>query len=67
MEDVIVLLAILKKVNITKIMLPRYSFSLSWIDQYTKFLSGKKLNLATLQHLATCGVISKGWSEKIAK
>ena len=66
MEDVIVLSAILKKVNITKTMLQPYSFSLSWIEQYTKFLSDTKLNLATLQHLVTW-VISKGMSEKIAK
>ena len=41
--------------------------TLSWVEQYTKFLSDNKLNLATLQHLVTCGVISKGMSEKIAK
>ena len=67
MEDVIALSAILKKVNAAKVMLQPYSFSLSWVEQYTKFLSDKKLNLATLQHLLTCGVTSKGISEKIAK
>ena len=41
--------------------------TLSWVEQYTKFLSDNKLNLATLQHLVTCGVISKGMSEKIVK
>ena len=41
--------------------------TLSWVEQYTKFLSDNKLNLATLQHLVTCGAISKGMSEKIAK
>ena len=40
---------------------------LPWVEQYTRFLSDKKLNLVTLQHLLTCGVISKGMSEKIAK
>ena len=48
-------------------MLQPYSFLLSWVEQYTKFLSDKKLNLDTLQHLITCGVISKGMNEKIAK
>ena len=67
MEDVIALSAILKKVNVTKTMLQPYSFLLSWVEQYTRFLSDKKLNLVTLQHLLTCGVISKGISEKIAK
>ena len=67
MEDVIALSAILKKVNVTETMLQLYSFSLSWVEQYTKFLSDKKLSLATLQHLVTCGVIPKGMSEKIAK
>ena len=67
MEDIIALSAILKKVNVTKAMLQPYSFSLLWVKHYTKFLSDKKLNSATLQHLVTCGVISKGMSEKIAK
>ena len=48
-------------------MLQSYIFLLSWVKQYTKFLLDKKLNLATLQHLVTCGVISKGVSEKISK
>ena len=33
---------------------------MSRVEQYTKFLSDKKLHMATLQHLVTCGVISKG-------
>ena len=41
--------------------------TLSWVEQYTKFLSDNKLNLATLQHLVTCGVISKGMSAKKSK
>ena len=53
--------------NATKIMLQPYSFSLSWFEEYTKFLSDKKLNLATLQHLVIWRVISKGMNEKIAK
>ena len=32
MEDVIALLANLKKVNVTKTMLQPYSFSLSWVE-----------------------------------
>ena len=67
MENVIALSAILKKVNVTKTMLQLYSFSLPWVEQYIKFLLDKKLSLATLQHLVTCGVISEGMSEKIAK
>ena len=67
MKDVIALSAILKKVNVTKTMLQPYSFTLSWFERYTKFLSDKKLNLATLEPLLTCGVISKGMNEKIAK
>ena len=53
--------------NATKIMLQPYSFSLSWFEEYTKFLSDKKLNLATLQHLVIWGLISKGMNEKVAK
>ena len=48
MEDIIVLSAILKKVNVTKAMLQPYIFSLSCVDKYTKFLSNKILDLATL-------------------
>ena len=67
MKDVISLLIILKKVNVTNTMLSSYSFSLSWVEQYTKFLPHIKTALATLQHLVTCGVISKEMSQKIAK
>ena len=51
MENVITLLAVLKKVNITKTMLQPYNFSLSWVEQYAKFLSEENLNLATLKFL----------------
>ena len=66
MEDVITLSAILKKVSVTKTMLQSYSFSQSRVEQKTKFLSKNKISLHC-KHLVTCGVISKGMSEKIAK
>ena len=55
MKDVIALSAILKKVNVTKTILPHYSFSLLWVELYTKFFSDKN------------GLLSKGMSEKIEK
>ena len=53
--------------NVTKTILQSYSFSLSWVEQNNRFLSHTKGNLAILQHLLTCRVISKRMSEKIAK
>ena len=56
-----------EKWMLLKTVLQPYNFSLSWLEQYTKFLSNKKLSLATLQHFVTCEVISKGMSGKILK
>ena len=67
MEDATELSAVLKQVNVTKTMLQSCGFSLSWVKQYNKFLSQRKTNLAKMQHLVNCGVISKGMSEKISK
>ena len=37
MENVIAILGILKKVNVTKAMLHPYGFSLPWVEHFTKF------------------------------
>ena len=62
MEDFIALSLILKEVNVTKTIIQPFFKCLSFC---LSFLLEKKWNLATLQHLLTCRVISKGMNEEI--
>ena len=44
----------------------KHSFSLSWYQEYTKYLSDKRVNLQTLQPLVAAKAISMGMAEKAA-
>ena len=44
----------------------KHSFSFSWYQEYTKYLSDKRVNLQTLQRLVAAKAISMGMAEKAA-
>ena len=44
----------------------KHSFSFSWYQEYTKYLSDKRVNLQTLQPLVAAKAISMGIAEKAA-
>ena len=44
----------------------KHSFSFSWYQEYTKYLSDKRINLQTLQPLVAAKAISMGMAEKAA-
>ena len=47
-------------------MVKKHSFSLSWYQEYTKYLCDKRVNLQTLQPLVAAKAISMGMAEKAA-